>query len=379
MKKILALFVFSSSSLSHAQWIPNLDRNYLVKYEPLCSSDRKQVRVRLLDSTNFFFGNDVQVGTVLYAIRFTARAYQKESNPPTVGVAYCEPYSPKEVGFFTSHRERSRELRAKEKGFAQCLFDFDEDMVFDEATGSDFYLKKKQEISRDHQYRYEKIEVEGPPELGCPRPAVSAGGLRISESIWAALTSAEREILQNQTIIDVIPAKEFGIVMSSQKINRSIDGSNAGSVLGEAAAAANYIDKTVSNGTYSAKGQLGAQVAGAVVGGLLNTAPKIKFQTRYTLRNGLNEVVAIDKSSNVDDFDIANGVCVAIPSLEKMDQFLCEATVQNFRSRHLGEAPSSLMQPRPKEARLRELKDLFNQGLISEKVYQEQQKTILSE
>lgn len=380
MKKVTVLFAFgvAFASTAYAQWTPSLDRSGAMTYEPVCQPNRKQVRVRLLDSTHFLLATDVKAGALLYAVRFTAKSLKNENGPVT-GVAYCEPYVYKELGFFASYNEKSKAARARETGYFQCLFDFNDDKVFDDANGSAYYLKIPKEISRDHQYRYEVVEVDGPPEIGCPRPNARANALRISEAIWAALTPLERERLQGQGGVDLIPVKEFGLVIGSQRLNASTPGSSGGAALGESIAAANYVDKSVGNGTYSAKGQLKAQILGAMVGGMIDEAPRAQFRTRYAVKNALGEIVSIDQSSDKEDFAIANGVCVSLPGLDQIEQFVCEANLQSFKVKYLGEVSAATRQSKSKEVRLRELKGLFEQGLVSEKVYLEQQKEILSD
>lgn len=372
-KPLIILLTAIACDLSLAQWVPNPHRSNLFTYEPVCNANRRQVRVKLTESTRFLLSTDVQKDTVLYAVRFKSTAI----NRPLTGVSYCEPYMPKEIGLFSSYRAKTNNASGIEQGFSQCLVDYNDDGVFDDGTGNVFYFPNSAKVSDSHQYRYEVLDTVGPPEPGCPRPKAAPTALVINEQIWTALSNAERDTLKLKGEVDVIPAREIGIVLQTQKLNESTSGSTAGAALGERVAAANYIDKSVGDGNYSAKGQLGAQLVGAVLGSALDTGPNSAFKTRYTVKTVSGEILTTDKSSKTNDFYVANGVCVAFPAIEQVEQSQCETTLQSFRAKYFPDNIQDAVSKRPKEARLRELKDLFDRGLVSEKIYLEQQKSIL--
>lgn len=376
MKKTILIIIASLvCDLSYGQWLPNSDGQGLFSYEPVCNANRNQIRVKLLESTQFLIQTNVQKDTILYAVRFTST--NRLVPPPVTGIAYCEPYVPKELGFFSSYYAKTKNANAIRQGFSQCLFDFNEDGLFDDANGNAFYFPTYATVSKSHQYRYEVVDAAGPPEPGCPRPKTPEGALVVTDQIWNALTEAEHQVLNQNGPVDIVSAREVGIVLNAQQVNESTPGSSAGSVLGESVAGANYIDKSVSNGTYSAKGQLGAQVTGAVVGSMLNTAPRATYITRYTVRTASGEILTTDKISNDLGFTIANGVCVEFPPIEPMAQQVCETTLESLRAKYFQASQPSSTSAQSREARLRELKDLFDRGLLSEKVYLDEQKSIL--
>ncbi len=378
MKKIIIIITASFvCNLSYGQWLPNPHDAGLFTYEAVCNANRRQVRVKLLEPTHFLMATDVQKDAILYAVRFSSTAALTTGKTQVTGVAYCEPYVPKELGFFASYNAKSQNARSARTGFSQCLFDFNEDGVFDDATGNAFYFPDSSKASNSHQYRYEGVDASGSPELGCPRPKAPKDALVVADQIWNALTETERQILKQNGEVDIVSTREIGIVLNAQQVNESTRGSSAGSVIGESYAAANYIDKSVDNGTYSAKGQLGAQIKGAVIGGLLNTAPRAIFITRYTVKTASGEILVADKVSNDRGFTVANGLCVEFPAIEPIGQNPCEATLESFRAKHFSSSQPSSASAKTKEDRLRELKDLFDRGLVSEKVYFEHQKSIL--
>ncbi|MBV5299713.1 MAG: hypothetical protein JZU64_16690, partial [Rhodoferax sp.] len=238
------------------------------------------------------------------------------------------------------------------------------------------YLKKGTLPSSD-QYRYETLVSDWPAELGCPRPKLVTATLEVNENIWLALTEDERNKVKAKGEVDVVPMREVGVITQSQKIDASTLGNNSGAALGEAVASTKYVDKSINDGTYSAQGQLGAQVKGALLGSLFNKSATSLFKLRYTVRLASGEIVSIDKNVKTNDFVVANGVCVTLPFVEQTSQTLCDTTLASFKEKHFGLIDKPTSQASQKEIKLRELKRLFDEGLLSESVYADQQTKIL--
>jgi hypothetical protein len=105
--------------------------------------------------------------------------------------------------------------------------------------------------------------------------------------------------LNRRFAVRPIGASEIGNFIDKQTQNVSTPGGNAGSALGAAAGSAAYLDKAFSgnpsNWNYSAKGHLGAQVAGAVIGGVVgNVQPEELYRVRYTIRARDGNIQYID-------------------------------------------------------------------------------------
>lgn len=379
---IVSIFLVLLCNTSVAQWIPVVQLQGVpidIAFEPACNSNRRQIHVRLVDDTKFatFFkpAIDLKGGSVLYKVKFKL-SYQNIRND---GNAYCEPFTQIKLDLDAGYRDKNLWNGAAKNGFTQCFFDFDSDGMFDENSGPlPAYFPHQVKTSTEHHYKYEEISNEGPPEGGCPRPAPSMNAIVINEGVWSKLSSPEQKFLKDKGTVEVIPSNEVGIVVQSEKLNKSTLGSNSGSILGEQIGAANYIDKSISNGGYSAKGQLGAQLVGAIIGGAFDTKANSEFRTRYTVKMTSGEIFTSEKSSYKDSFSIANGICVYYPSLEQADPSLCESTLDFIRNKYIPVEHQLQVVTFPKEVKLRELKDLYDKGLVSEKAYTEQQKLILN-
>jgi hypothetical protein len=373
MTKTLFLIFITITATANAVTLPTPQRQLSVhfEYEPLCNEKRQQVQVRLIESTNFLVINNVKTGTVLYGVRFKSVGL----NRPSIGVVFCEPYETKSLTFWDGYRANQNNQKLTAFGVSQCLVDVDEDGFFDDASVG--YIRKPA-VSVNQRYKYETIPVEGAADISCPRQKPTASAVEVNEYIWNALTESERTKLKILGEIDVVPMREVGLITSTQRLDRSSPGGNAGAVLGESLAAANYIDKSVNNGNYSARGQLGAQVLGAVLGSTLDAAPQSSYLTRYTVKLASGELVSVDKPSRANEFSLATGMCITVPSGVQTKQALCDTTLAAFREMHFGK-PEPVMQPQnSREVRLRELKRLFDEGLLSEPVYLDQQQKVLS-
>lgn len=93
----------------------------------------------------------------------------------------------------------------------------------------------------------------------------------VNELVWPRLSASQQTQLEQRYTLRVARVKEVGTILDRQSQNASVSGSSAGSQLGAAVGSAVYIDKAFSGApakwNYSATGNLGAQVAGAVIGG----------------------------------------------------------------------------------------------------------------
>lgn len=172
--------------------------------------------------------------------------------------------------------------------------------------------------------------------------------------------------------------------MQVERMDDSTAGTSSGARIGEVVAGGNYVDKAITSGNYSVTNQMGTQVLGAVIGGLLDSGPRTVIRTRYAVRALNGSIVVIDNTSHSRDFALPLGVCVSLPAIEQLEQSICEITLPEFRARHFAVSPASSTiaasaSSEFKDRRLRDLKELFERGLITEKVYSEQQNRILSD
>ncbi len=365
------------------QWLPRSNEPSVLnlQYSPFCNSKREQVRVRLNKATNFLVMANLKEGDVLYGVKFSM---QMNNRPRFEGVAYCKPHVAKDLGLFSSYSDKQANQRGIKSGFELCMYDFNNDGVFDDANYNAWHLKVDPGKSHGDQFSYTVVEIGGEMTLSCPRPIASAHALSVGQHIWDALTEIERNQLSQKGEIDIIPAKEAGTILQVERIDDSTAGTNTGARLGEAAAGANYIDKSFDSGNYSATNQLGAQVLGAAIGGMLDSGPKTVIRARYAVRSLGGAIVTTDKMSYTRDFTLPVGICVSLPTLERLDQTICETTLPAFRAQYFPGNLANSTEPIPssggtKEMRLRALKELFDRGLVSEKIYHEQQNRILSD
>ena len=160
--------------------------------------------------------------------------------------------------------------------------------------------------------------------------------LKVAQPVWAGLAQHERDAVQQRYLIEVASPESFGIIVDNQGVDESTPGSNAGSNLGMAVGNAAYIDKAFRDGSYSAKGQLGAMLLGGLVGAALDRPQVSRFHYRYTVRMGDGNIQYIDEVSQ-DPFRHPVGVCVNLPVITIAgDQQLCAQNLAWFRSTYLG-------------------------------------------
>lgn len=160
--------------------------------------------------------------------------------------------------------------------------------------------------------------------------------LRVPEDAWTKLLPDERKEIQERFLIEPISHNLFGKIIDNQGLDRSIQGSNAGSALGGSIASAAYIDNAFRpDGNFSAKEHLAAVIIGGVLGSALNRAPVSQFQFRYAIQDGRGGVSYHDAISQ-EPFRHPVGVCVLLPTVTlASNQELCSQTVEILRSTYL--------------------------------------------
>lgn len=86
---------------------------------------------------------------------------------------------------------------------------------------------------------------------------------------------------------DAYSTRRVGRVVDVQVVSHGTPGSNAGAALGSATAQAGYIDNTIlGSGNYSAMGQVGAGVIGAVIGSALDQPARAWYAIHYWIDFG---------------------------------------------------------------------------------------------
>lgn len=165
--------------------------------------------------------------------------------------------------------------------------------------------------------------------------SVAQPTLKISGIAWQSLSSDERSVIQQKYVIETVNADSFGTIIDNQGADRSTAGTNAGAVLGEAIASANYIDKSIGNGNYSAKNHLGLMLLGSLLGATLDAKPQSQYQFRYAIRLGNGSVIYQDIFSS-EPFRHSVGVCVFVPAINIVpEQHLCTQTAESLRVTHI--------------------------------------------
>jgi hypothetical protein len=110
--------------------------------------------------------------------------------------------------------------------------------------------------------------------------AFASPELVVSQQVWIEFSNSEKAtILSKFPQIEIIPSETVGIIQSVQAVNRSTQGTSAGTTLGGALAQTLYIDNAFKgNGShYSATSQLGAALLGSALGSTLDSAPQIRY------------------------------------------------------------------------------------------------------
>lgn len=154
--------------------------------------------------------------------------------------------------------------------------------------------------------------------------------LKIVAPVWAALSADERRQIQDGNVVEIVSETSYGVIIDNQAVNESTAGTNGGAVLGGAIAEASYIDKSIKNGNYSAKSQLGIGILGALLGSTLDAKPVSRFHARYAVKLGNGEIFYADEIGG-DAFRQPVGICMAVPSMAPIEQRLCGQTAESVR------------------------------------------------
>jgi len=159
--------------------------------------------------------------------------------------------------------------------------------------------------------------------------------ITVLKEFYEQLSPAEMHSLNTRNRIKLIPSSEVGVVTDRQSQDVSTPGTSAGSQLGAAIGSAAYVDKAFSgspaNWNYSASGHLGAQVAGAVVGGVLgNRQAQQTYSIQYTVRHRDGHVAYV---ANVSSSSLGHsiGVCVRTTDFSLLNHSMCDGTIETFR------------------------------------------------
>lgn len=148
-------------------------------------------------------------------------------------------------------------------------------------------------------------------------------GIIVNSYIFKQLTvEDQRKLVQKYPLMDVTDENIVGRINSYQVVNNSIDGDNSGSKLGSLLGQSTYIDGSATSRSYSATGQVGAGIVGALIGGNFNK----EAQRRFTITYG---VQLIDSSIKTLSLTSSNesaspvGQCVYFESMKEAPYNLC--------------------------------------------------------
>lgn len=165
--------------------------------------------------------------------------------------------------------------------------------------------------------------------------------LPVPEEAWTSLSPAEKSIIQEQYLIESVPANSYGLLIDNQGVDRSTPGSNAGTALGSAAAQTAYLDRAINHGNYSAKTQLGVAIIGALVGASFDQPGQLRYQIRYAVKLADGTINYHDIVS-AEPFRHPAGACVMIPSIDLAgNQNLCTITAESLRQKYISRDEST--------------------------------------
>jgi len=124
--------------------------------------------------------------------------------------------------------------------------------------------------------------------------------IAIPSYLWDQLTPIKKAQISAKYKINLLSDNMLAQITDAQTLDKSIAASNAGSNLGAVVGQAAYIDNAFKGDSinYSATGQVGAAIAGAIIGASLDTSGAQIFKTRYTVKTRANEIQYIEDVSN---------------------------------------------------------------------------------
>lgn len=159
--------------------------------------------------------------------------------------------------------------------------------------------------------------------------SASAQLLTVPQPIWESLPANERAALSQRATVNVLPSEAFGTILDAQVLNESSAATTAGSELGAQIGRAAYVDNAFRgsprNWNYSATGNLSAQIAGALIGSMMDKPAQPRFRTRYTVRKGDGNVEYIEEI-RVDPLRHPVGLCVTLSPIRPTNTEICQLT-----------------------------------------------------
>ena len=177
---------------------------------------------------------------------------------------------------------------------------------------------------------------------------VYSENLKVSQKIWNLLSEKEQDIVSDKYTIEVYDSSRYGKIINVQSVNESDYNNGSMSKLGSAFGQASYLDNA-NWGNYSAKNQLGAGLAGALIGAMLDKPTQIKFHSRYTIRLNNGDIITKDITQQ-SQFNLSSDICVETDSLiDVNDKFCSDINVDKFKKSYFGFKDSGNKLPVKKE------------------------------
>lgn len=219
--------------------------------------------------------------------------------------------------------------------------------------------------------------------------------LELPQRVLSRLDKRELIQLESENIVNTIADESYGSIIDVQGQDLSTPGSTMGSFLGAEYARRQFNDQYLQNQfnridqgksvqPYNSSASMRAQLLGAIAGSGSDTAATSRYRYRYSIRTGDSKIITRDVISQ-EPFRIARGTCVNLKDLEPVQQQICEWSLDNFRSALFGQKDSQIKKPDTKQDtvmnladRLKQLKDLYDQSLISKDQYDAQVRHLLN-
>lgn len=157
--------------------------------------------------------------------------------------------------------------------------------------------------------------------------------IKVAASAWYGLPDGVRKTISDKILIATLESTMYGVIMDAQTVDESVKENRFGSQLGGLLGQSSYVDRAFDNGGhYSATGQIGAGILGAVIGSSLNKDAQQIFRTRYSVKLADGSIQMTDTISG-DAFRLPLTACVRFPTLDMSDQTLCTQTAESLRNR----------------------------------------------
>lgn len=170
------------------------------------------------------------------------------------------------------------------------------------------------------------------------RAAVSAAQqsngqlLLVNEAIFIQLGNEDREKIRvAQPTMQVVPMHAVGRLISNQIVDKSKPNTTSGAQLGSVVAQAAYIDQS-RRSNYSAVGQVGVGLVGAIIGSTFDRSAETRFLINYGVQFMDGSVKAI-LTGSADGIAAPNGQCVFAGNATEAASYLCSDTLVGFLQR----------------------------------------------